>query len=93
MKSSKVHGSQDFDNVDVSFTSGGESEPADVTMKATKDEKLVRWARGTVMMALFLSAVIVATLAYVLLSKSEHSSFVAQVSFACFDCTAQSTEC
>jgi hypothetical protein len=77
MKSSKA---QDFDGFETSSASGVESEPTDTPVKATKDEKLVRGARFTVMMALFLSAVIVATLAYVLLSKSEHSSFVAQVS-------------
>jgi hypothetical protein len=92
MKSSKEQGSsQDFDGVDVSSTSGRESEPTDAPVKATKDEKLVRGARFIVMMALFLSAIIVATLAYVLLSKSEHDSFVAQVSFVCVDCAALCT--
>jgi hypothetical protein len=47
--------------------------------QSTQDATLVRGARATVLLVLFLSAVTVASLAYFLLSLSENESFKAQV--------------
>jgi hypothetical protein len=43
-------------------------------------ERLVRGARATVLVVLLISAITIATLAYVLLSKSEEENFQAEVS-------------
>jgi hypothetical protein len=56
-----------------------ESAPLYQSAKSKADEKLVKGARATVMTVLLLSATIVATLAYFLLSKSEQDSFQSQV--------------
>jgi hypothetical protein len=69
----------DFEGVETSSSTGREVDPTPVPMRATKDEKLVRGGRITVMTVLLLSAIGVASLAFVLLSKSEYSSFKAQV--------------
>jgi hypothetical protein len=72
---------KDAESVEASSTTGRDSEPATTPLpiRSTKDERRVRGARLTVMAALLLSAVTIAALQYVLLTKSEHSSFEAQV--------------
>jgi hypothetical protein len=55
------------------------SDKEGMPLDAQKDDNLVKWAQGTVMLVLLLSAATVATLSYVLLSNSEASSFQAQV--------------
>jgi hypothetical protein len=56
-----------------------ETVPLCQSAKSKADEKLVKGARVTVMAVLLLSATIVATLAYFLLSKNEQDSFQSQV--------------
>jgi hypothetical protein len=70
---------RDTESVEASSTTGRDSDPAPLPVRSTKDERLVRGARLTVMAVLLLSAVTVAALQYALLVKSEHSSFQAQV--------------
>jgi hypothetical protein len=49
------------------------------SVKNEVDGKIARGARATVLLVLLISAVTVATLAYILLSESENESFKAQV--------------
>jgi hypothetical protein len=51
------------------------------SVSSKKDEKLVRFARATVMLVLFVSGMLVATLAYVVVANSQASSFRLQVRF------------
>jgi hypothetical protein len=83
MKSNDCSGARnDVEGGEASSTAGWESEPDNLApVQPTKDEKLVRGGRITVMTVLLVSAAAVATLAYVLLSKSEYTNFDAQVSY------------
>ena len=81
---------QDLDGVDAIREEDGDegSSPhqdassvivANSSMKNRKDENLVLFSRIVVAVVLILSALIIATLAYVLLSKNQHRDFITQV--------------
>jgi hypothetical protein len=66
----------------VDASTSCETEVDRLTPSSVKNEvdvKIARGARATVLLVLLISAVTVATLAYILLSESENESFQAQV--------------
>jgi hypothetical protein len=67
-----------------------ETAPHVSSVRNKAEDKLVRGARVTVIMVLLLAGVAIATLAYVLLSKSEDDSFQSQVCGCKNQCTVAS---
>jgi hypothetical protein len=80
-KAPATYGFKDCESVADASTSC-ETEVDRLTPSSVKNEvdvKIARGARATVLLVLLISALTVATLAYILLSESENESFKAQV--------------
>jgi hypothetical protein len=71
------------DGADATSLTGKDVDCAPLTVKASRDDRIARGGRITVMAVLLVSAVTIAALTYFLLSKSEYSSFESQVRTSC----------
>jgi CHASE domain len=67
------------DGADTTSLTGKDVDGAPLTVKASRDDRIARGGRITVMAVLLVSAATIAALTYFLLSKSEYSSFESQV--------------
>jgi hypothetical protein len=80
MKSEEKYSTAMSDHgADATSSTGKEVDGAPLIVKTSRDDKIARGGRITVMAVLLVSAVTIAALTYFLLSKSEYSSFESQV--------------